>query len=188
MRRIALAATPLFALFTACVLATAPASAQDRVLADVFITAAHFCPRGSLPADGRVLQVESNQALFSLLGATYGGDGRTTFALPNLVGRSAIGTGLVAGAEPLRPGEVVTGIPQPEAEPDVLTLAPRRRRPENPGVYDLAEPLEHPGDHDPALEEVADTRTLAPGASRQLGAGLALQHCVVVEGLYPSRN
>jgi len=184
MRRIALAAT----LFTASVLATAPASAQDRVLADVFITAAHFCPRGSLPADGRVLQVESNQALFSLLGTAYGGDGTTTFALPNLVGRSAIGTGRIAGSEPLRPGNVVLGMPAPEMEPDVLTLAPRRRGPENPGVYDLVEPLEYPGDHDAALEAMPDTPRPSPDGGVQLGAGLALQHCVAVQGVYPARN
>lgn len=62
----------------------APAQAQDKQLAEVYAFAGTFCPRGSLPADGRLLQISTNTALFSLLGTTYGGDGRTTFALPDL--------------------------------------------------------------------------------------------------------
>ncbi|MEO0371891.1 MAG: phage tail protein [Pseudomonadota bacterium] len=42
-----------------------------------------FCPRGSLLADGSLLQISQFSALFALLGASYGGDGRTTFALPD---------------------------------------------------------------------------------------------------------
>lgn len=71
--------------------ASEPAVAQDRQLSEVFWVAANFCPRGSLPADGRLLQISSNNALFSLLGTNYGGDGRTTFGLPDLRGRSAAG-------------------------------------------------------------------------------------------------
>jgi len=195
MRRLAFAATPLIALIAAPVLAAAPALSQERTMADVFVTAAHFCPRGSLPADGRVLQVASNQALFSLLGTAYGGDGRTTFALPNLTGRSAIGTGHIAGGATLRPGDVVIGIPAPDPELTELTGLRRLRRPENPGVYDLAEPLEHPDSRDLALDEVADIHTPPapnPSAGAQLGAALgaalALQHCITVEGHYPARN
>ena len=61
-----------------------PAQAQDKQLADVYAFAGNFCPRGSLPADGRLLEIRTNTALFSLLGTTYGGDGRTTFGLPDL--------------------------------------------------------------------------------------------------------
>lgn len=42
----------------------------------------NFCPKGWLPLDGRLLPINQNQALFSLLGTTYGGDGKSTFALP----------------------------------------------------------------------------------------------------------
>ena len=50
-------------------------------------------PSGWLPCDGRLLQIQSNPALFSLLGTTYGGDGRNNFNLPDLRGRLAIGMG-----------------------------------------------------------------------------------------------
>ncbi len=52
-----------------------------------------FVPDGFLPADGRLLSIQQNQALYSILGTTYGGNGTTNFALPNLVGRTVLGTG-----------------------------------------------------------------------------------------------
>ncbi len=57
----------------------------------------NFLPGGWLPTDGRLLPIAQNAALFSILGTTYGGDGRTTFALPDLQGRTAIGMGTGAG-------------------------------------------------------------------------------------------
>ena len=53
--------------------------------------AGHLIPKGWLLCDGSLLQISQNQALFSLLGTIYGGDGRTTFALPNLSCRFAAG-------------------------------------------------------------------------------------------------
>lgn len=44
----------------------------------------NFCPREWMPAEGQLLPIQSNQALYSILGTTYGGDGRTTFALPDV--------------------------------------------------------------------------------------------------------
>jgi microcystin-dependent protein len=46
-----------------------------------------------VPCNGQTMQINSNQALFSLLGTTFGGDGRTTFLLPNLQGRTPVGVG-----------------------------------------------------------------------------------------------
>lgn len=53
----------------------------------------NFNPRNFLPCDGRLISIVSNTALFSILGTTYGGDGRTTFALPDLRGTTPIGIG-----------------------------------------------------------------------------------------------
>jgi microcystin-dependent protein len=50
-----------------------------------------FAPKGYSACNGQLLQISQNQQLFSLLGTTYGGDGRVTFALPNLQGRTPIG-------------------------------------------------------------------------------------------------
>lgn len=52
-----------------------------------------FAPRGWMLCSGQILAIQSNTALFSLLGTTYGGNGQTTFALPNLNGRTILGQG-----------------------------------------------------------------------------------------------
>ena len=64
---------------------------MDPMLASIMIFAGNFAPRGWSFCDGQLLAISSNTALFSLLGTTYGGDGRTTFALPDLRGRAPIG-------------------------------------------------------------------------------------------------
>lgn len=65
----------------------------DPYLADVSIFAGNFAPRGWAFCDGQLLPISQYSALFSLLGTIYGGDGRTTFALPDLRGRMPIGPG-----------------------------------------------------------------------------------------------
>lgn len=66
--------------------APSQAQAQEKYLAEVFLTGATFCPRGTIELDEttRLLAINRNQALFALLGTRFGGDGRTTFALPQL--------------------------------------------------------------------------------------------------------
>ncbi len=73
---------------------SAPAQAQsDPLLGQLMLTGAGFCPRGWTTAEGQILAINTNQALFSLYGTTYGGDGRTSFGLPDLRGRAPIGIG-----------------------------------------------------------------------------------------------
>jgi len=61
--------------------------------------AINFAPRGWMACQGQLMSISQNTALFSLLGTTYGGDGRTTFALPDLRGRTSMGQS--AGTYPL---------------------------------------------------------------------------------------
>lgn len=76
--------------------AATPAHAgSDPLLGEIMLVGFTFCPRGWTEADGQLLSISSNGALFSLYGTTYGGDGRTTFALPDLRGRAPIHTGEV---------------------------------------------------------------------------------------------
>jgi microcystin-dependent protein len=58
----------------------------DPFVAEIRIFPFNFAPRGWAACDGQLLPISQNTALFSLLGTTYGGDGRSTFALPNLLG------------------------------------------------------------------------------------------------------
>ena len=77
---------------------------SDAFISEVFTMGSNFCPRGSAPLEGQLLAVSSNTALFSLLGTTYGGDGRTTFGLPDARGRAIIGPGTGPGLSNQRLG------------------------------------------------------------------------------------
>lgn len=65
----------------------------------------NFAPRYWALCNGQLLQIANNQALYSLLGSTYGGDGRTTFALPDLRGRVIVGQGQAPGMSAYSLGE-----------------------------------------------------------------------------------
>jgi microcystin-dependent protein len=62
-------------------------------LSEIRLISFNFAPKGWALCDGQILPINQNQALFSLLGTTYGGNGQTTFALPNLQGRTILHTG-----------------------------------------------------------------------------------------------
>ena len=66
---------------------------SDPVLGEILAFGFNFAPRGWAQCNGQLLSINENSALFSLLGTTYGGDGRTTFALPDMRGRVAIHQG-----------------------------------------------------------------------------------------------
>ena len=66
---------------------------SEPFLAEIRIVGFNFAPRGWASCDGQILPINQNQSLYSLLGATYGGDGRTNFALPDLRGRAAMHEG-----------------------------------------------------------------------------------------------
>jgi microcystin-dependent protein len=66
---------------------------MDPFLGEIRLVAFTFAPRGWALCAGQLLPINQNQALFALLGTTYGGDGRTTFALPDLRGRVPVGAG-----------------------------------------------------------------------------------------------
>lgn len=70
---------------------------MEGTLATMMFFAGDFAPRNWALCAGQLLPIAQNQALFSLLGTTYGGDGRTTFALPDLRGRTPIGAGHGSG-------------------------------------------------------------------------------------------
>lgn len=66
---------------------------MEAFIGTIILFAGNFAPRGWAFCQGQLLSINQNQALFSILGTTYGGDGRTTFALPDLRGRVPIGPG-----------------------------------------------------------------------------------------------
>ncbi|MEM9716293.1 MAG: tail fiber protein [Pseudomonadota bacterium] len=81
------------------------AEARDLFIGEIFLFGGNFCPRGTAAAEGQLLSISQNAALFSLLGTIYGGDGRTTFGLPDLRGRAPLGQGSGVGLPTYRQGQ-----------------------------------------------------------------------------------
>ena len=146
------------ALTGALMAGAAPAAhaGPDAYLGEIMTVGFNFCPRGTLEADGRLLPINENTALFSLLGTLYGGDGRTTFALPDLRGRVVVGAGQGPGLTERQQGE------RGGTESDIAGPA-------------LA--------HDGAADPLGDS-----AAGNNMQPWLALKHCVVTQGIYPSRS
>ena len=74
-------------------------------IGEIIMFGGNFAPRGWALCDGQLLPISSNSALFSILGTMYGGDGRTTFALPDCRGRVAIHPGTGPGLSPYQQGK-----------------------------------------------------------------------------------
>lgn len=79
---------------------------MDEFIGIIKLFAGNFAPKGWAFCQGQLLSIAQNQALFSILGTTYGGDGRTTFALPDLRGRVPVGTGAVPGLSAVQLGQM----------------------------------------------------------------------------------
>lgn len=78
---------------------------MEGMLAEIRMFGGNFAPRSWALCEGQLLPIAQNSALFSLLGTIYGGDGRTTFALPDMRGRSPMGNGSGPGLTPRREGQ-----------------------------------------------------------------------------------
>ena len=99
---------------------------SEPFLAEIRIVGFNFAPRGWAFCDGQILPINQNQSLYSLLGVTYGGDGRTSFALPDLRGRTPVhmGDGYALGRKsgggrllrfPRRKLDLIRMVPLPQA-------------------------------------------------------------------------
>lgn len=137
----------------------------DPFLGEVTMFGGNFAPRGWALCDGQLLPIAQHTALFSLLGTTYGGDGRTTFGLPDLRGRTAIHPGSAAGGTDWRLGQR-TGV-----EDVTLTVAQLPAH-----SHTLPSP---PGMTDPTGGDLPHTN---------MQPSLGLNHTIALSGIYPSRN
>jgi microcystin-dependent protein len=169
----------------------------DPFIGQLMVVAFNFCPNGWMPANGQTLSIVQNTALFSLLGTTYGGDGRTTFALPDLQGRVPIGQGQGPGLDVYSMGQ------SGGAETHALTTN------ELPGhTHTAYGSTASPTALSPAGAEVATqdrVKMYAPPGARTAMANeaigvtggntpfdihppfLTLQWCIAVQGIFPSR-
>lgn len=78
---------------------------MEGYIGQILLFAGNFAPRNFAYCQGQIMAISQNTALFSILGTTYGGNGQTTFALPDLKGRTAIGMGQGAGLPSVALGE-----------------------------------------------------------------------------------
>lgn len=95
----------LFAALFFCSFVASKVHAQTPYIGEIKMVAFNFAPNGWAKCEGQLLPISQNQALFALLGTTYGGNGTTNFALPDLRGRVPVGTGQGPGLTPRAIGE-----------------------------------------------------------------------------------
>lgn len=95
-----------FAVFVGIAMMPGTALAQQPFIGEIRWVAFNFAPRGWATCDGQLLSIAQNTALFSLLGTTYGGNGQTTFALPDMRGRAPVHPGQGPGLTLRDLGEV----------------------------------------------------------------------------------
>ena len=164
----------------------------EPFLAEIKIVGFNFAPRGFAQCDGQILPINQNQSLFSLLGTTYGGDERTTFALPDLRGRTPVhdGEGIALGA---RGGEERHSLTQNQI-PDhthVLNATNSGGGTFNPSGKLLANAGSQVY-YDPSnLTPLSNQAVAQVGASQgheNMQPFLALNYVIAITGLFPSRN
>jgi len=165
----------------------------EPFLAEIRIMSFAFAPKGWAVCDGQVLPINQNQALFALLGTTYGGDGRVTFALPDLRGRTPVhaGNGHALGqkageaAHTLSLAELPTHTHVARAVTDKgATAAP------NGNMLAATKGLS-------AYSAPVNLRALSPSSISNTGGGqphpnaqpfLTLNFCIALQGIFPSRT
>lgn len=168
---------------------------SEPFLGEIRIFPYNFAPRGWALCQGQILPIAQNTALFSLLGTTYGGNGQTTFALPDLRGRTPVGVGQGPGLSSIDLGEV--------AGSETVTLTVNQMPSHNhaANATQSAASATRPSGQFPAgggaYGSPSDGSTLAPtfianaGGNQPVGLRppfLGLEYCIALAGIFPSRN
>lgn len=171
------------------------ASAQEAMLAEIKLFAGNFAPRGWAFCHGQLLPISQNTALFSLLGTTYGGDGRTTFALPDLRGRVPMGVGNGPGLSNSQLGA--------KAGAETFTLTSAQMPSHTHSLTGISELnfKSNPNDksdtkalvtaNTPGSTPATNINTQSTGGSQSvnnLQPSLGLNYIICMQGIFPSRN
>jgi microcystin-dependent protein len=173
----------------------------DEFIGAIALFAGNVVPKGWYPCDGRLLSVQQNSALFSLLGTSYGGDGTTNFGLPDLRGRAILGSGpnYINGA--IGGNEVValtsqqvpthnhsvavsnqTGNAAVVAGSVIAATSTTANLPSPPAIY---------GPSNSGAPAAMGPATIGPSTGNQAHNNMqpfvAMNYCICANGVYPSR-
>ena len=172
---------------------------SEPFVGEIRMFAGNFAPRGWAYCDGQLLAVSQNDALFSLLGTIYGGDGRTTFGLPDLRGRVPIHAGSGPGLSPRRLGakagseNVTMTVNQLPSHTHAMMASSNPATETRPGGNVTASDLAV----DAYFENAPSAAPLASGAITSLGGSrshtnlqpfLCINFIIALFGIYPSRT
>jgi microcystin-dependent protein len=174
---------------------------MDPFIAEIRILPYTFAPRGWARCDGQIIAIAQNTALFSLVGTTYGGNGQTTFALPNLAGRVPVHRGQGPGLSDYSLGEMggeetvtlTSGQVPSHSHPVRATLeqadsnTPSNTRVLGRSIGDLAYKGLSGGP--PAMSDAALSRWGGNNAQphNNVMPFVATQFCIALQGVFPSR-
>jgi len=172
---------------------------MDGTLGTIMIFAGNFAPRGWALCNGQLLSIAQNTALFSILGTTYGGDGRVTFGLPDLRGRAPIGAGQGPGLANITLGEAagsenVTLLSSQMPAHTHLVAASQSANATSPAN---AFPSNDSRDALNIYAGTSDGTTMNPqmigtaGGNQPVGTRnpfLGINYIICTEGIFPSRN
>jgi microcystin-dependent protein len=169
-------------------------------IAELKLISFNFPPKGWVFCDGQILQINQNQALFSLLGTTYGGNGQTTFQLPNLQGRIPIhfGNGLIQGQVGGEESHTLT-ISEVPAHTHPLTATSDNADSTKPTGHKLAATVSPPTGPTLTIYENSGNNLvpMAPASIPNRGGSqphenrqpyLVLNWIIALQGIFPSRN
>jgi len=166
----------------------------EPFLGEVRIMGFNFAPKGWAQCLGQKMPINQNQALFALLGTFYGGDGRTTFALPGFSGRVPVhrGSGFTQGQAGGEPAHTLTISETPAHSHQVNAdgTQPSTNSPSsnayvaNSSPPNLWGPLTSPQAMTPAM--IGNAGGSQPHENRM--PYLALMFCIALVGIFPSRN
>ena len=169
---------------------------SEPFIAEIRIFAGNFAPRGWAFCDGQLLPVSQNTALFSLIGTTYGGDGRSTTALPNLQGRAPMhpgrGPGLTSRRLGQRGGVEMVTLTEAQMPSHTHTLIGSERggrevSPQN-NYFGTGEAYFRAPSNLGAAADGAMPNTGGSQAHNNLQPFLAMNFIIALVGLYPSRG
>lgn len=170
---------------------------SEPFLAEVRIVGFNFAPRGWAFCDGQILPINQNQSLYSLLGTTYGGDGRTSFALPDLRGRAPIHVGRSNGGDLHQLGQksgeethTLAANEMPNHDHIAQAASADGTTPVPTGAVLAQTPSRIYNDPVNLVELRSGTVTNTGGgqAHDNMQPYLALNFCIALRGLFPSRN